>query len=449
MLDFFQEVRLGVRRLSNRPVFTIVSIITLALGIGVNSAVFTVTDAVLLRPLPFRNPHELVLLQNVNQQGIPRTFTYPMFQVLHAQQEVLSGLFSWTESQLRLEDDLEFVSVLFASSEIFSTLAISAFVGRNFDEEDTRVGRGPVAMITYRLWQQKFKSDPGVVGKTVRLEGVPITIVGVTPPEFLGLTVGQHTDFLVPVTAKEQIVPSSPTLRTRDILWLNIWGRLQKGIGIEEAASHLSVVWLRTLEETQPTRNRRNLRNTFFEQKLRLVSAKTGRSFLQNFFRSPLLILMIASIIVLIIAFINVVNLMLVNASTRNQEFAIRRAHGAKFHHLVRLTLSETIIVVILGGAAGLLLSHWGAAGLVYFLSGFYGAEVDIDLSLHNRVLVFAGSIVTFLTLVFSVLVAAKSMQADLGVSLRSVSRDDLGSKKERRLLSSPWQKSGEVTLLT
>ena len=383
------DVRLALRSLARSPGFTLVVVLTLALAIGVNTAIFTVIDALVLRPLPVDRPEELVVLQNANNRGMVRAFNYPMFEEIRDRQEVFSGMFCWSTPQLkmRVDADSERVSGLAVSENFFSSLGVRAFIGRTLSQEDVQESAEPVAMISYRFWTRRFSRDPSVLGTRIFLGDLPVSIVGVTRPEFFGLDVGNSWEVLVPLTALPLTDPNSFSLHTKEFLWLQVMARPKPGVSIDQAEVHLKTLWPQVLAETVPPEAHEGRRNQFLEQEISLVSGRTGLSRLRSRFADPLFLLMAVAGAVLLIAAANVASLLLVRAALRQREIAVRLAVGAKRRHLVRFLLVESVILALVGGALGVLLAGWESRILVDFLS--YGIPVDLDLSLHDRVLAF------------------------------------------------------------
>ena len=293
----WKDFQFALRILRTRLALTTITVTSLALVIGANTAVFSLIDAFLLKSLPVHRPEQLMAVENRTDRGLARAFSYPMFEELRDQQRVFSGLFGWGTALLDVnaENDEEQVSGMFITDEFFSTLGIRAVLGRTITEEDTQPASSPVAMISYRFWERRFERDPAAIGRTIRVDDFPLSIVGIAPPEFFGLSVGSHADIFVPFTTRRLITPGFPGLDSRSLLILQLMGRLSDGVSSEQAQASLELLWPDLPEATIPADAAGNRRSSFLAQEIRLVAGRTGVSFMRRRFSDPLLILMVLS----------------------------------------------------------------------------------------------------------------------------------------------------------
>ena len=420
--------------LLKNPVFTAVAVLTLALGIGANTAIFSLINAVLIRPLPGVTEAEgLVRLTG-------GSFSYAKFDALKAQQLFDKTVaFSLDRLPMELDGAMQSTRVMLASGEYFAALGVGAILGRTIGPEDDRA-QAPVAVLSHRFWTRAFAADPAVMGKSFRVSGLTVTIIGVTPPEFTGMFVGTATDFTIPVTTVPQLRPERPGILTqRTAHWLELIGRLPPGQSLARANARLQVVWPQVLAaaappDTPPTAD-------YFRHTTELQPAGNGLSWLRGEYASPLYVLMGLVGLVLLTACANVANLLLVKGAARQREFAVRLATGASRGRLLRQLLTESSLLSLISALAGLLFSSWSTRVLVSFISSIAN-PVFLDLRPDWRVLAFSIG-VTFLTaLLFGLAPALRATRIDLASSLKESSRTQLfGATSFRRAISQPLDK--------
>jgi len=366
--DFSTDVRYGLRILRKSPGFTAVAVLSLALGIGINTAVFSLINAVLLRTLPVKNPEQLVVFNHRND------ISYPMYQDLRDGNTVLSGLLCrfTIPASMSAEGQTERISAELVSGNYFQVLGVQALIGRTLRPDDARVpGAQPVVVLSNGFWRRRFGSDPGVLGKTIRLDGHPMTIVGITPAGFQGTEVGVSPDVRVPVTMSRAMIPVDVDMNSRAWQWLDIVGRLKEGVGRQQAESALNAFYMHARERELgsvfkdiPPSAKARVRS----ERLQLEPGSTGVSELREMFSRQLWILMGAVGVVLLIACMNVASLLLARAMARQREIAVRLALGASRVRVVCQLITESVMLILIAAGASLVIARWGSHMLVSFL---------------------------------------------------------------------------------
>ncbi len=427
-----QNVRFAIRTLVASPAFTIVVILTLALGIGANTAIFSLTDQVLLRLLPVKSPERLVLLDGPGAfQGRTfnnHTFSYPMYRDFRDENTVFDGILARFPTPLTLmaSGQAERVSGELVTGNYFDVLGVRAQIGRTFTPDDDRTPGGhPVVILSHNFWMRRFGANPAVLNQTISLNGLPMTIVGVTPPGFYGITVGDNPDVMVPVMMKAQMTPTWDDLENRRSRWLTVMARLKDGVTREQAEAAMNVIYrqineqeLKEIKTASPS-----FRQRYVSKRLLLTPGQKGRSDLRNQFSTPILVLMGMVALVLLIACANVANLLLARGAARQKEVAIRLALGAGRAAIIRQRLIESCILAVGGALLGLAFAWWTGALLLRTLP-FDEAARTLSAAPDGRIAAFALGAAAITAILFGLAPALQSTRP----ALTSTLKDESGS---------------------
>ncbi len=433
MNGLIQDIRYALRQLRKNPGFTAVAVTTLALGIGANTAIFTVVNALLLKMLPVTSPQRLIAVgdpTNVNAEssGTPQTdiFSYPLYKELRDSNSVFSGLCA-AASDHHIEVETgeeqsanESVTGRMASGNYFNVLGVQPAAGRLFSSSDDRdENANPVVVLGYDYWQRKFAGSSSVIGKDVRLNGFPFTVIGVAPAGFEGDVVGERMALFVPLSMQPEIVRGRHWRNSPHVSWLLLIGRLKPGITPAQAEANLNLVFQQALRgnygATLTADDMREIR----DNRIAVSLGGVGLSDLRGDYRTSLLLLMGIVGLVLLIACVNVANLLFARASRRNREIAIRLAIGANRGRLLRQFLSESILLALLGGGAGSLLAIWG----VRLLVGMFGSGTILPLAPDWRVLAFTTGVSVIAGILFGLFPALQTLRVHVSPALKDAGR--------------------------
>jgi predicted permease len=442
MTGLAQDVRYALRQLRKSPGFTAVAVLTLALGIGANTAVFSLIDAVMLRVLPVYRPQQLVILRwsahadpsthnSYFWSGCPGSngfcsFSYPAYEGLRREQKVLAGIFAFVpggQHEITGTGETHQAIGQYVSGDFFSTLGVQPAIGRALQPADDVAGAPPAVVISYGIWQSLFAGDRSIVGKPIRIDGVPFTIAGITAPGFIGIETGIPSDFWLPLSLRNLIDERFPVSREVDdaSLWLEVGGRLKPEISKTAAQAALSGIFTATV-----TSGPAALLKPQDGLRVEVVSASRGLESLRQRYSKPLYVLMAAVALVLLIACANVAGLVLVRGSGRRKEVGVRVAIGATRSKIIRQFLTEGLILAFAGGSLGVLLAYWGASFLVAFLANL-GEPLLLDVSPDLHILLF--------TLAASCIIG---IFCSLGTALRTTRVDPIPALKENASALSP-----------
>lgn len=444
-MDIRQDLKFGLRQLRLNPGFTAVAVLSLALGIGANSAIFTMVDQILLRLLPVERPAELVQLKleggrtgSQSGDGV-HTFSHPTFLALRDRNTVLTGLTGQRLEQASLvgQDRSEMVSVGLVAGNFFDVLGVRPYRGRMISPDDDRTKNGsPVVVLQYDFWRTRFGGKPEMVGSTIRLNGSPFTVVGIAAPGFEGTDVGLPTKMWVPVMMKPVITPTWDELENERNAWFYLFGRLKPGVSMEQAQAAMRVVYRQRQEEELKMPYFQKFPETkerFLKGDFTLIPAARGQSNLRSRFEKPLIVLQWLVAFVLLIACTNVANLLLARSAAREREVAIRGALGASRGQLARQLFIESALLAVLGGVAGLLLSAWAARGLLRFLP-FDPANMSLTATPDPRILGFTMAVTMVTAIVFGLVPALKGSRVEPGMTLKQEAGSIAGGHGHVRL---------------
>ncbi|HVH61508.1 MAG TPA: ABC transporter permease [Candidatus Sulfotelmatobacter sp.] len=401
-----QDIRYGLRQLRRSPGFTAVAILTLALGIGANTAIFSVINAVMLRMLTVRNPDQLVQVgfqgKHSGESFVGESFSYPLFEGLRQQNQVFTDIsaFDYWDSLEARPADSSFASepakAQLVSVNFFSILGINTILGRTFaPDEDNGTGVHAVAVISYGLWTRMFARNPSVLGKKLVIGETPFSIIGVASSHFSGVSLGKTYDLWVPLSMQAEALPGGNRLTQSDTNWLSLVARLKPGVSMERARGGLDVVYQEIQDEHDISKWSEQDRRDFFTHRIVLIPAATGTDYMRREFSHSLFLLMAMVGLVLVIACANVANLLLARGSVRQREIAVRSALGAGRWRLTRQLLTESVSLALAGGVLGVLFAYWGSSVLVALMSvGQNRVTLDVhpDLSVLGFTLLIAFS---------------------------------------------------------
>ncbi len=438
--QLLQDLGYALRTFRRSPTFTLVAVLSLALGIGANTAIFSLINALLLRPLPVHDPARLAAVGDPTRVGSMSTgnvrndiMSCPMYRDLRDQNHVFTDvLASGRTGKLvvvvdpaRTEE--ETARGRFVSGNYFSVLGVNAFRGRTFTaQEDRAPGSAPFVVISHAYWQRRFAQDPRTIGRTITLNKEPFTIVGVAPPGFFGDIVGSATEIWIPLSMQPQVVRGRDYHDRWDVGWLLLMGRLRPGVSIEQARAEINVLFPRILKERTGSGLSEDLLPGPDRMRVDVASGAAGFSSLRQTLSQPLFILMAMVALVLMVACANVANLMLERAMARQKEIAVRLALGAGRARLIRQLLTESVLLSGLGGVLGLLFAFWASRALLRLFGGTVSVAA-IDLRPDLPILAFTAGIAVLTGVLFGLAPALRSTRVELAPTLKESARSVAG----------------------
>ncbi|MBZ5554581.1 MAG: ABC transporter permease [Acidobacteriia bacterium] len=425
------DVRYAVRVLLKDPLFTALAVLTLALGIGANTAIFTLLDQVLLRLLPVKNPQHLMLLtmrgRHYGNNWGGNAISYPMYRDFQDHNEVFSGMFCRfpTRVNLTFGGQAERVEAELVSGTYFNVLGVTTVLGRPFTPEDDRLPNGhPLVILSYNFWKQRFGGDPAILGKTVTVNKHDMTVIGVAQAGFDGVELGYTSKLFIPVMMQPQvlIVPME-MLTDRRSRWVNAFGRLKPGVTQKQAKASLQPFMhsMLEMEVREPAFSRASTydREQFLKCWIDVLSGSQGRSYFRQELSTPLWVLMAITGVVLLIACANLANLLLARATGRQKEIAVRLSVGASRGRIVSQLLVETLCLSAVGGLAGLALAFWADRALMAIYLPADSGGLSISTVPDFRILLFTSAVTILTALLFGLVPALKTTKPDIGKTLK------------------------------
>ncbi|MGA3325749.1 MAG: ABC transporter permease [Terriglobia bacterium] len=436
-----QDLRFGLRMLRKNPGFTAIAVLTLALGIGANTAIFSSIDAVMLRPLPVPHPQELVVFKwdarqwphtesfygysgcPIKASGLKEpaaegcSFSYPMFEQMQAEKDTFAAVFAFVPASnlgVSIAGNPSFADGELVSGDFFPALGVRAAWGRVLGVSDEGATTPPAVVLSYSYWKRQFGGSPSAVGKSIVVNGIPFTIVGITPPAFLGLDPGIVHDMWLPLSTEGRVVQHVRKVSDAASWWLMVGARLQPRVTIAQAQTAAQVIFTRSV-----TSGGNPMLKPADAPHVELVSAAHGLATLRQNFGDALFLLMAAVGLVLLVACANVASLTLARTAAREKEFAMRFALGAERWRIIRQLLTESLIMAAAGGLLGLVFAYLGASALAAFLSSNWYSPLEINVLPNWRVLGFTMAIAMLTGILFGLAPALRSTRINLAPALK------------------------------
>jgi predicted permease len=451
--QFLQDLRYGLRTMAANPLFTAIAVISLALGIGANTAIYSFMDAILLRSLAVKNPRELVIFhwRSKEQPGVIHSltgsmnndpehgrtspnFAYPAFLALRANPEVLSTVFAYVESyglNIVAQKQAEHAQGLYVSGGFYTGLGVTPAAGRLIGDDDDRSGAPQVTVLSWSYWKRRFNADPAVLGQSILINNQPFTIIGVSRPEFFGVNPGVQPEVYVPLHALPSLSMRQEETERRDFFdanyyWVEMMGRLRPGVSRRQAEVTVAQKFQQFAVSTASTAKERAEYPVLW-----LEDGASGLDSLRREYSKPLLVLMGMVGLILIIACANIASLLLARTAARRREIAVRLSIGAGRMRVIRQLLTESLLLSLTGGAVGLLVALWGIRSLTWLLAN--GQErFALHATLNWQVMLFTLALAVITGTLFGLAPALQSTRVDLTSALKQVRANEAGGRARR-----------------
>lgn len=447
---FCGDLRFGARLLRKNPGFALVAILSLAVGIGANTAIFQLANAIRYRTIPVKDPSQLAIVKVANNfddasgsfSGRHPLLTYALWREIEAHQQGFSNIFAWSANDnvnLAKGGQKHFAEGLWVSGDFFETLGVQPLIGRLLTEQDDQPGCGQVsAVISYAFWQREYGGNTSIVGREMTVNGYPAEIVGVTPQNFYGIEVGKTFDVAVPLCSEDAIHGEQSRLKRRDDWWLATMGRLKPDWSTERVSAQLMAISPAILKETLPTGYDAGTAKTYLDFRFAAFPAATGFSQLREDSEQPLEVLMGIAGLMLLITCANVANLMLARGSSREREMAVRLAMGAPRNRLIRQLVSEALVLMVFGAGLGVAVASYFSQVLLSMIDS-QSDPIFLVLKFDWRVLAFTIALAVGTLLIFGLVPALRIADALPGTVLKSASRGSTSGREHwelRRVLT-------------
>jgi len=429
--DFFMDIRYGLRTLARNPGFAAVAVLTLALGIGANAAIFSLMNALLLRTLPVNQPSQLVLFGPGKWGGIMdevpnrgwQLFSYPFYRQLQRDNRVfsevtaISSMPNEVHGTIGESSEPEAINARLVAGTYFSTLGVNPILGRTFSGDDDRVA-SPLAVASYAWWKRRFAGDPAILGKKMSIGSTVYTVIGVTPEEFFGTTVGESPDVWIPLSMEELLPPGWKGLNDKLFQSLYIIARRRPDVSVAQAQTNVNLLFKQAVRELVGSEPTKKQLDDIEHAQIELTPAARGLSRLRFQFSKPLRVLMVAVGLVLLIACTNIASLLLARATNRQREIAVRMSIGAGRLRVIRQLLTESFLLAMLGAVLGIALATWTSKLLLVMVSA--GQEpLPLDVAPDSRVLLFTLLLSLATPLLFGLAPAWRAARVELNASLK------------------------------
>jgi predicted permease len=441
------DLRFAVRTLARTPAVTGIAVLSLALGIGANTAIFSLIDTVLLKFLPVQHPEQLALLTNPTYSGVSvgtsggerGLLSYGEFQHIRDKQQVFEGMYAAQSEAERIGASVdggapEDIRERLVTGTYFDVLGVKPLVGRVFSAADDRTEHGaPYAVLSYPFWERRFGRSADVLGKRIRMGKAELTAIGIAPPGFFGENVGDTPDVWVPMTMQPDVMPGRSWLRDDEndvtrVMWLQAMGRMKPGVTLAQAQANVSVVWQQLLASYHVAGLTEEQHRNVLDQKLKLREGGKGASSVRGDFAQPLEVLMALVGFVLLIACANIANLLLARAAGRQKEIAVRLALGASRAQLGMQLMIESLLLALAGAVSGLLLAAFGTKLLVRLVAG--NSHMQLDVHTDFRLLAFTAALAVITGLLFGLAPTLRATRFDVAPALKENSRGVTGGSR-------------------